>query len=285
MRRSSALTAALLFTTFTGHSLATAESRTGNGSSGGGPLAGVSAGIGDATRGGDRDNNRGGSSGSNVTWDRDSNYCEYIERDTHRCIMNDPRFDPRYAHNPDFYERRLDYLRRRDNRPDPIGYHGTAVSGFVNAHKVMDSDGALAGELSLIDRRFRLDANLARYYEREPSGTLQSMTIGGLGGLLRIDDFGTTHVFIGGGFVHARTKNDPVMDSTISGGQIGARIEQWLKPEMTLFGEVSRMFFQDDVRATSARAGIRIGHFQAGLRLLDFNVGPALWGPEIGVGF
>jgi hypothetical protein len=45
------------------------------------------------------------------------------------------------------------------------------------------------------------------------------------------------------------------------------------------------MAFEDDVRAGAIRAGIRIGHVQATLRYFDFNVGPALYGPEVGIRF
>jgi hypothetical protein len=39
------------------------------------------------------------------------------------------------------------------------------------------------------------------------------------------------------------------------------------------------------VRAASVRAGVRYRHVQASFSVLDFNVGPALFGPELGIGF
>jgi hypothetical protein len=30
---------------------------------------------------------------------------------------------------------------------------------------------------------------------------------------------------------------------------------------------------------------VRIHHVEIGVRYVDFTVGPALWGPEVGIGF
>jgi hypothetical protein len=139
--------------------------------------------------------------------------------------------------------------------------------------------------LSFSDRRFRVELGLERFYERLPSDALLTMTMAQLSGHVRIDDLGNTAVYLGGGVVHARTNNAPMADSAITGTALGARVEQRLKRDMFLYGSAERMFFKDDMRATSARTGIRIGHFQAGLRVLDFNVGPPLYGPELAVGF
>jgi hypothetical protein len=45
------------------------------------------------------------------------------------------------------------------------------------------------------------------------------------------------------------------------------------------------MFFSHDVRAFGGRVGVRFEHVELAFRALDFNVGPALFGPELGVGF
>jgi hypothetical protein len=45
------------------------------------------------------------------------------------------------------------------------------------------------------------------------------------------------------------------------------------------------MFFSHDVRALGGRVGVRFEHVEVAFRALDFNVGPALFGPELGVGF
>ena len=44
-------------------------------------------------------------------------------------------------------------------------------------------------------------------------------------------------------------------------------------------------FFPYGIHAWSARIGARYHHLDAAFRVLDFDVGPALFGPEIGVGF
>jgi len=82
-----------------------------------------------------------------------------------------------------------------------------------------------------------------------------ALTLGTLYLGWRIDDGGPTRAYLELGAVGAETSRDPVMDSSV-GGLLGA-----------------------------IRAGIRIGHVQATLRYLDFNVGPARYGPEVGIRF
>jgi hypothetical protein len=76
-----------------------------------------------------------------------------------------------------------------------------------------------------------------------------------------------------------------MMDSTITGALGGVYAEHSLSKNTTLIGSARVMGMQDDVRAASIRAGVRYRHVQASFSVLDFNVGPALYGPELGIGF
>jgi hypothetical protein len=102
---------------------------------------------------------------------------------------------------------------------------------------------------------------------------------------VRIDDSPTTRVYLEAGVMGALTRNDPTMDSSITGALGGVHAEHSLSRHATLIGSAKVMAFQHDVRAASLRAGVRYRHVQASFSVLDFNVGPALYGPEIGVGF
>lgn len=163
---------------------------------------------------------------------------------------------------------------------------GTArVTGYVGAQKVFESDGAVALELAVSDRWFRIGGSLTRFYERQLNREALTLTMPSLAFGVRIDDSATTRVYLEAGAVGAITKHDPMMDSSITGALGGVLVEHSLSKATTLIGAAKVMAFQDDVRATSVRAGLRYRHLQASFTVLDFNVGPALYGPEFGVGF
>jgi len=83
----------------------------------------------------------------------------------------------------------------------------------------------------------------------------------------------------------ARIKGDPAGDSSLVAPTLGARVVHPLSPRLALLGDAEGMFFSHDVRAFAGRVGVRLEHVEVAFRVLDFNVGPALFGPELGVGF
>ncbi|HEU0029763.1 MAG TPA: hypothetical protein VFQ53_03950 [Kofleriaceae bacterium] len=166
--------------------------------------------------------------------------------------------------------------------PDPGPGH---FEGYVAAQKVFESDGALTAELAIQDSRFRLTGAITRYYEGQLGGTVLTMTMPSLAFGVRIDDSSATRVILEGGVVGAKTHNDPVMDSSITGALLGVRVEHAMSPKLAVVANAHAMAFQDDVQAGQIRAGVRYGHIQAAFTVLDFNVGPALYGPELGVRF
>jgi hypothetical protein len=75
------------------------------------------------------------------------------------------------------------------------------------------------------------------------------------------------------------------MDTSFVGAVVGVRLEMPLGSLATLVGNAELDIFSDHVTATSVCAGVKIGPLQASLRVLDFNVGPPLYGPELGLRF
>lgn len=278
---------------------ATASPRSGGGSSsGGGRLASVSAGISAATHGGSSHPN-----GRGTTISTDDVYvagpCPYDQY--HRrvydgaCVRRCPPGELYLASEHVCVRRRVavamvpaaDVELEAESQEPPSGSFGTAhVSGFVGAEKVFESDGALTVELAVSDRRLRLSGALTRFYEKQPTGDTLTMTMPSLALGVRLNDDASTRVYLEGGVVSAMTKNDPMaMDSSITGAVGGVVAEHALSKDSMLVGAAKVMRFPDDIRAASLRAGIRYHHVQASFSVLDFNVGPALYGPEIGVGF
>jgi len=259
---------AVLALTLLGTMPAVAGSRTGGGGKGGGPLSGVSSGIGGATGGASPAS--GGSRGNDRATDQEERYCQ--DRDTGREVAC-----------PTHIAGSVVVLER----PSTRNYSGdrARVDFYAGAQKVQDSDGSVSLELAVIDYRFRMTGALTHYFETLPDGGKLTMSMPSLLAGFRIDDMGRTAVYLEGGVVFASTKGDPMEDSSITGAIGGVRVEHRLTRRVSLIGDAQTMAFESDIRAQAGRVGVRVGHLQASLRVLDFNVGPALYGPEVGLRF
>lgn len=252
--------------------------RTGGGNGGGkggGALSRVSSGISTATHG---SQDSSGGAPSRATYDeRDSDRYRHHCYDTDDAVVPCPFGVSAGGYTPI-------YTRVRVRAP--VGNGPAAhVQFFAGAAKIKDSDGSASIELAVTDRRFRLAGAYTHFFERQPGGGVLTMAMPTLMGGFRIDDFGSTAVYLEGGVVHARTNGDAMADSKITGPIAGMVVEHALQQDLSLLGDVHMMWFPDQVKATSGRVGVRYKHVQASLKVLDFNVGPALWGPEVGVSF
>lgn len=237
-----------------------------------GPLGQVTSGIHHETS--SSHSSSGGSSGSSSTHVRDH---RHDDRD-------DDRDDtPVYA---------ASYTTIGDGcagcTPSPpfhLPHIDVGADGFVGAQKVVDSNAALSLELAVIfQHKLRLTAAVSHYFEDEMDGarvtlTAPSLTVGGriLGGKAR-----PTALWIECGVVHVQTA-DPLGSAGITGSYLGGRVEH-RAGDVLLIGSGGAMMF-DGVMAGTARAAVSWNHLEAGFRVLDFSVGPALWGPEIGLSF
>ena len=161
---------------------------------------------------------------------------------------------------------------------------GATVSGFAGAQKVIGSDGSLSVALSIADRRLRLDGSLTQYYETEMTGARVTMMAPELSVGVHLGADAPTRVWLQTGVMYLST-SDPAGDASNAGPTIGTRIEHRVSPDLTLAGTVEAAYLQDGVHGIAGRAGVRFHHVEAAIRVLDLNVGPALYGPEIGVGF
>jgi hypothetical protein len=249
--------------------VAEADRDRGSSGGGGGRLGQVSSGLGQATGG--SGGSGGGSSGAPIVrdhrWDNDHDHRDH--------------YDP----VPGVYvEPGIDDDGGAPGGPPPPP-RNVSVDMFAGGQWVHESDGALQLDLAFNEGRFRLGGSLSRYYEQQQEASPLTFTLASLYMGLRVDDGGPTRVHLEVGAVGARTRNDPVMDSSIGGFVGGVRIEHRVRRGLALIGDAQAMVFEHDVRAGAVRAGVQVGYFQAALRYLDLNVGPALYGPEIGLSF
>ena len=74
-------------------------------------------------------------------------------------------------------------------------------------------------------------------------------------------------------------------DAAVPGGVFGATVTHAISASSAITASAHAAFLKHDIRTYAARVGIRTHHVELGLRVLDFNVGPALFGPELGFAF
>jgi len=254
--------------------LATTAAARPSGGGSGGALSAVSSGLGAASRG-DSVSPSGSGGNDRVQSDGIVEYCY----DRHGRALR-------------VYSEDVDCLTRRRTAngyvyvPRKAAARGPArVDFYAGAQKVHDSDGSASIELAVTQNRFRLAGTYARYFERLGTGDTLTMQMPTLTAGVRIDDFGATTVILDGGVVHVRTAGDVMGDTKLTGPIAGMRVEHAVSNEISLNADVQQLWFDNDIRATGGRVGVRYRHVQASFRVLDFNVGPALYGPEVGVRF
>jgi hypothetical protein len=161
---------------------------------------------------------------------------------------------------------------------------GAWVTGFAGVQKVMGSDGSFSLAAAVVDRRFRLDAAFTQYYETEMTGDRITMMAPELSAGVHLGGDASTRVWLESGVMYLKT-SDPAGGSTVAGPTFGARFEHQMSPDLAMAGTVEGAYLQDGVRGLSTRVGVRFHHLEAAVRVLALNVGPALYGPEVGVGF
>jgi hypothetical protein len=254
------------------------------GGKGGGPLSGVSSGVRTATRAGSPQDTGGPPTG-NQDYDRDRQWDGAGPVNCYTRLLLPVPCPIGVTPTTEPLQGDIIVVKRRQLQPRFATTTEAQIHVYAGAQKVTDSDGAGVVEIGVTEWRMRLDGTFTRYYERQPGGEMLTMTMPTLLGGFRIDDMGKTAVYLQGGVVHARTNGDAMGDSKITGPMAGMRIEHALSKDLSLLGDVHRMFFPNDIQATQGRVAVRYKYLQAGFRVLDFNVGPPLYGPEVGVRF
>jgi len=251
-----------------------------SGGGGSGPLGQVSAGL--ATASASAGSTQHGTGGVTTYGDSD----RYVSCDRYRAAR---------AHDPAYRNTILDHdcgygivlepgVQQTAEGGFRTGEPGAIVTGFAAAQKVIGSDGSLSLALAVVDRRLRLDGSLTQYYETEMTGAHVSMLAPEVSLGVHLGADAPTRVWLQTGVMYLST-NDPAGGTSNAGPTLGARIEHTISSDLSLAGTVEAAYLQDGVRGVAGRVGVRFHHVEAALRVLDLNVGPALYGPELGVGF
>lgn len=235
----------------------------GGGDDGGGRLGRVTGGIDTATSSGSRGG--GGASRDERPYEGDL-YRKHYEGD-HLVVV----------------DRDGSIVRRTRIRPQPSG--GPArIDLFVGIQKVVESDRSYALSLAVEDKWFRLAGAISEYREQQMDGTQTALTVPTLLLGARVLGGQATRAYLEGGVAFARTQDNGVTGSSLTGPMVGVHLEHAFGGP-TLIGDAHAMAFEAGIAAYSGRVGLRAGHLEVAVRVLDFNVGPALFGPEVGLQF
>lgn len=184
-------------------------------------------------------------------------------------------------------------ILEREEKPEPPGFGGTA-DVYAGVTKVKDSDGAGFVEASANSNRVGIVMRVIGYYEgpgshglasrsTEPqpmeSANASTLMVWDIAGRLKVIRDGSSSLFVEAGVAGLV----PGGLKALNGYEAGLSLEHKMSEETALFASARGYAFSNDITAYGLAAGVKWNMFRGGLRLLDFNVGPPLVGPEVGV--
>lgn len=154
--------------------------------------------------------------------------------------------------------------------------------GFA-IHSVENSDGAAVMSLRVSQGGFGIGLDDTSYFEELPMADgsvghirmdLWSINLAG-----RIAYTERTELWLTGGVAGAHSTEFEALHGPV----VGMAIDHHVGGAVSLQGSARLFFLEDDVDAREYRAGVKASIVTLGYRQLQFNVGPPLQGPEVGV--
>lgn len=158
----------------------------------------------------------------------------------------------------------------------------TEVLLYGGLQSVEGSDGSMTLQLRVTYGDLALDIRGTGFYETVGSGEDMEqihLDLGTLGGGYRVYGEGRTSVFLEAGMGYVSS----VDDLSFLGAYGGARVDRQLRGEVSVGAEARYFVMEDDVRIVEVVGAARMSILRIAYRIVDFNVGPPLKGPEVGV--
>lgn len=168
--------------------------------------------------------------------------------------------------------------------PYPTSAAATAVRFYGGLQSVEGSNGSLTMELRVTYDDLGIALRGTGFYEQVGSGDeaehvhLDIGTLGATYCALR-DESGRTELWVDAGLGGVST----VDDLLFLGVYLGAHVEHRLHDEIAVGAEARYFVLEDSVTIIEAAASARLSILRIAYRIVDFNVGPPLRGPEVGL--
>ena len=167
-----------------------------------------------------------------------------------------------------------------DWAPPPPNAPGAHLYLYLGGQSVVDSNGSLTLEMRAWYEDFGLGVRQTSYFEEAHPRWLR-LDLWAVSGHFRVlADDDDNELWIEGGLGGLRT----IDEIYLLGMQGAARVEHAFRPSISVGAEARIYVLEDKVRATEARATFRASVLYLSYRVVDFNVGPPLHGPEVGLG-
>jgi hypothetical protein len=178
--------------------------------------------------------------------------------------------DPTYVYTPAYYP-------YAGMGPEP-----TEVSFYAGIQSVEGSDGGMTMELAVTYHDFGIALRGTGFYETVGSGDGQQhvqLDLGTMGAVYRVYNQDLLQVWLEGGLGGVSATGDIHVWGLFG----GVKLTRKLGGDLAMAGELRHFRLEDDITANEARASMQISLLRVSYRVVDFNVGPALMGPEVGV--
>lgn len=169
--------------------------------------------------------------------------------------------------------------------PPPASSGMSNVDVFVGLQSVVNSDGAATFQLRAHTAGFGVGFAGTSYYERVPglSGSdylrMDNFDLHVTARVLRVLRAGrATELWVRGGLAGVSSH-----DFQVFGGSLAVDGTTELGGALAVSGSARYARFQDDLTAVELTGGVHLSILRVGYRMLRFDVGPPLKGPEVGL--
>gem|GEM_PF-5297232 len=170
------------------------------------------------------------------------------------------------------------------SQPYPTSTMGSDVHLYLGMMSVYESDGAMRGTIRASSGNFGVALDGTRFYEeqRTPMAvTSVHLDVWSIRGTYRAVRTGNNHRTAV--WLHAGLAGQSSDGLHLLGVAVGADVAHNINHALGVEAGARVFAMQDDIRAVEVRAGVAASILRVSYRVLKFNVGPALRGPEVGV--
>jgi hypothetical protein len=166
--------------------------------------------------------------------------------------------------------------------PTVYGAGETNVMVYAGLQSVVDSTGSFTLEVRAVFQDFGITLRGSTFFEsgEMPGAETLRLDLGTLGGQYRVIRGELTSLWLEAGAAYVSTYDN----LSIFGIMGGVRLERQITGEVAVSVGAHAYLMQDRVNILEARATFHVSILRLSYRVVDFNVGPPLHGPEVGVG-